>query len=156
MSSELLSRERAAARSWPRRVVRQLGRAAVILLAAVLVTGATVLLASGPLAPLLPTTGGPPVARQRTEAQASGAAIGGAQAASDPSAAAAVPAEGAAPTRAAPTEGRAPGGRNTPSLSRGLPRMLVETAVMAVVTLVVVLILNARSAWGRRSRRLSA
>lgn len=55
--------EGAAVSSWRRRVARQLGRAAVILLAAVLVTGATVLLASGPLAPLLPSTGGPAVAR---------------------------------------------------------------------------------------------
>lgn len=78
------------------------------------------------------------------------------QVAGDQSAATTATDEGVTPTRAAPPEGRAQGGRNTPSLSRGLPKMLVEAAIMAIVTLVVVLILNVRTAWGRRTRRLSA
>jgi hypothetical protein len=121
--------------------MRQLGRVVVILLASVLVTWATIAVASSPAGDSLTAAMAPAVAKP-----------GGApRPSAPPSTVQAEP--GAAARPAGP--GGVSGGRNVPSLQRGLPDLLKYGGIMAGATLVVVLILRARRPRPRR-RQVSA
>jgi hypothetical protein len=123
------------------RVMRQLGRVVVILLASVLVTWATIAVASSPAGDSLTAAMAPAVAKP-----------GGApRPLAPPSTGQAEP--GAAARPAGP--GGVPGGRNVPSPQRGLPDLLKYGGIMAGATLAAVLILRARRPRPRR-RQVSA
>lgn len=158
---------RPRAPSLGRRLARQAGRATAILLAAGLVTLLTVLLASSPLGTPLTSALAPAMgARPGVAAKPSLPAPTGAQVAAPAAASSGEPAGAAAPpvvgsqgaaTTTSPSGGQAgsasarpdgaartPGGRNTPSLQRGLPDLLRYSLMMGVPALAVVLLLRVR------------
>lgn len=116
-----------------RLVARQLGRTMTILLVSALVTGANILLARSALGPSLTNAMAPAVAKPG----------GAAKPSAPPSAGQAEQGTGA-PARPSRPDGAPGGGRNTPSLQRGLPDLLKYTGVMGGFTLAVVLVLRAR------------
>ncbi|MFN8522642.1 MAG: hypothetical protein U0821_05985 [Chloroflexota bacterium] len=123
-----------------RLVARQAGRTAAIMLAAAVVTGATIMIASafqGAAATGITASGpgrqaGPP--REFQQANPDQAVQPGRLGGSGQSE------QGVGPRR----EGGFPGGRTTPNLQRGLPDLLRYTAIMATATAAVVLVLHLR------------
>lgn len=140
--STQMTRTRGAVRpSTGSQVRRQLGRVAVIALASAVVTWGTIVLASSAIGPSLTNAMAPAVAKP-----------GGAPKPSGPPSAGQSEQGAAAPARPGPPAGMS-GGRNVPSLQRGMPDLLKYGGVMAGAALAVVLLLRARR---RRPRRRPA
>lgn len=149
--SAQLTRERGARRpSLAAQATRLFGRFTAIMLGCAVVIGATILLAHSAAGPSITNAMAPAVAKP------GGAPKPSATAPADRSSQAG---ESSQPAQAAAPAGRpqagAPGGRNVPSLTRGMPDLLKYGGIMAGATLAVVLVLRARRPRPRLEKSVS-